>query len=195
MPQQIERLRPRELLADNLATDGDLRRRIVVPDAGLEIVPKRGRRDERTAILAEIRVRKKVRVLVPEAGVDRRRVIDAKGRRDRDALAVYSILYLRVFVAIVQRLPAVRAIVAERYAHLEGAEKLVATVEENVLVQLENLRAFPFVAKRLEKGELRLSGWVFQIATGDVFEYDPGVGQFVPIGRPSIKPLAPVSTR
>jgi carbonic anhydrase len=86
-----------------------------------------------------------------------------------------------------------RAIVAERYAHLDGPEKLVATVEENVLVQLENLRAFPFVAERLDKGELKLSGWVFQIATGDVFEYDPAVGQFAPIGRPSIKPLAPVS--
>jgi carbonic anhydrase len=86
-----------------------------------------------------------------------------------------------------------RAIVAERYAHLDGPEKLVATVEENVLVQLENLRAFPFVSERLDKGELKLSGWVFQIATGDVFEYDPAVGQFAPIGRPSIKPLAPVS--
>jgi carbonic anhydrase len=88
-----------------------------------------------------------------------------------------------------------RAIVAERYGHLEGPEKFVATVEENVLVQLENLRAFPFVAKRMEKGELKISGWVFQIATGDVFEYDPAVGQFAPIGRPSIKPLAPVSAR
>jgi carbonic anhydrase len=86
-----------------------------------------------------------------------------------------------------------RAIVAERYAHLDGPERLVATVEENVLVQLENLRAFPFVSERLDKGELKLSGWVFQIATGDVFEYDPAVGQFAPIGRPSIKPLAPVS--
>jgi carbonic anhydrase len=86
-----------------------------------------------------------------------------------------------------------RAIVAERYAHLDGPEKLVATVEENVLVQLENLRAFSFVSERLDKGELKLSGWVFQIATGDVFEYDPAVGQFAPIGRPSIKPLAPVT--
>jgi carbonic anhydrase len=88
-----------------------------------------------------------------------------------------------------------RAIVAERYAHLEGPEKFAATVEENVLVQLENLRAFPFVTKRLEKGELRISGWVFQIATGDVFEYDPATGQFVPIGRPSVSPLATESAR
>jgi carbonic anhydrase len=88
-----------------------------------------------------------------------------------------------------------RTIVSERYAHLTGEEKLVATVEENVLVQLENLRAFPFVSKRMEMGELKVSGWVFQIATGDVFEYDPGAGQFSPIGRPSIRPLAPVAER
>jgi carbonic anhydrase len=106
---------------------------------------------------------------------------------------------------MVERLPLVkkwlsqsdrlRTIVDERYAHLEGEDRLNAACEENVLVQLENLRHFPFVAKRMEAGELKVSGWVFQIATGDVFEYDPAAGQFAPIGRPSVRPLAPVTAR
>ena len=73
----------------------------------------------------------------------------------------------------------VRTIVEERYAHLGPQERLTAAVEENVLVQLENLRTFDFVARRLESGALKMNGWVFKIATGDVFDFDPISGQFV----------------
>jgi carbonic anhydrase len=75
----------------------------------------------------------------------------------------------------------VRGIVEERYAHLEPAARLTAAVEENVLVQLENLRAYSFVADRLAAGSLQMSGWVFRIETGDVFGYDPELGQFTPV--------------
>jgi carbonic anhydrase len=75
----------------------------------------------------------------------------------------------------------VREIVTDRYGHLEGAARVTAAVEENVLVSLENLRAFEFVADRLARGTLRMSGWVFKIETGQVFEFDPSVGQFVDI--------------
>ena len=84
-----------------------------------------------------------------------------------------------------------RAIVAERYGHLDEAARMLAAVEENVLVQLENLRAFPNVAERLDRGELAMTGWVFEIATGDVFEFDPGVGQFGPIRPGSLPPQKP----
>ncbi len=88
----------------------------------------------------------------------------------------------------------VRAIVAERYAHLPEDARMLAAVEENVLVQLENLRAFPNVASRLEQGRLTMAGWVYDIKTGDVWEYDPESGQFGPIGSPSIPP-APIAPR
>ena len=58
------------------------------------------------------------------------------------------------------------------------------TVEENVLVQLENLRTHPAVAAGLAAGELKLHGWVYKIETGEVFAYDPDAGQFVPLVRP-----------
>ena len=76
-----------------------------------------------------------------------------------------------------------RTIVAERYAHLDAQERVTAAVQENVLVQLENLRAFPFVARALEEGRLRMNGWVFKLETGEVLDYDPRQGQFVPMAR------------
>jgi carbonic anhydrase len=86
----------------------------------------------------------------------------------------------------------VRAIVEERYKHLEGDALVTAAAMENVLVQLENLRAFSFIAERLERGILRMSGWVFVIETGAVFEFDPASGQFMDIARHSSLP-PPVS--
>jgi carbonic anhydrase len=85
----------------------------------------------------------------------------------------------------------VRAIVAERYGHLDETARMLAAVQENVLVQLENLRAFPNVAERLDRGVLTMAGWVYDIPTGDVFEFDPSAGQFGPIGAPSLPPPLP----
>lgn len=72
-------------------------------------------------------------------------------------------------------------ILRENYAHLEGAPLLTAATEENVLVQLENLRTLPSVAARLTKGDLHLHGWVYKIETGEVFAFDPPSGQFAPL--------------
>jgi len=78
----------------------------------------------------------------------------------------------------------VRDIVQQRYSHLEGHARETAAVEENVLVQLENLRSFPFMAERLAAGKLHVSGWVFKIETGEVFDYDPERAQFVKVTPP-----------
>lgn len=72
-------------------------------------------------------------------------------------------------------------IVRENYQHLEGDRLLTATIEENVLVQLENLRTHPAVAARMLRGELHLHGWVYKIETGEVFAFNPVDGQFVPL--------------
>jgi carbonic anhydrase len=90
----------------------------------------------------------------------------------------------------------VRDIVRERYGHLEGPARTTAAVEENVLVSLENLRTFPFIADRLASGALRMSGWVFKIETGQVFEFDPRSGQFVDmLASPSVPPPPPPGPR
>lgn len=75
-------------------------------------------------------------------------------------------------------------IIDERYGHLDGEARMTAAVEENVLIQLENLRSFDFLARRLDEGTLKINGWVFNIATGSVFDYDPISGQFLQLGLP-----------
>lgn len=81
-----------------------------------------------------------------------------------------------------------RRIVQDNYRHLDGDRLVTATVEENVLVQLENLRTLPAVASRLVRGDLHLHGWVYKIETGDVFAYDTSNGQFVPLAQYQYQP-------
>jgi len=86
-----------------------------------------------------------------------------------------------------------RRIIRENYNHLEGAALLTATVEENVLVQLENLRTLPAVASRLVRGDLHLHGWVYKLETGEVFAYDVASGQFISVAAnrfPASEPAA-----
>jgi carbonic anhydrase len=78
---------------------------------------------------------------------------------------------------------ATRRIIRDNYGHLEGERLLTATAEENVLVQLENLRTLPSVASRLARGDLHLHGWVYKIETGEVFAFDSESGQFVPLAE------------
>lgn len=70
-------------------------------------------------------------------------------------------------------------IIDENYAHIKDADaRLTATVEENVLVQLEHLRTHPTVAAALSRQTLHLHGWVYKFETGQVFSYRPDDGQF-----------------
>jgi carbonic anhydrase len=78
-----------------------------------------------------------------------------------------------------------RRIVEDNYAQLEPALKLKATVQENVLCQLENLRTHPSVASALAAGTVLLHGWVYKFETGEVFSFDPEEGQFVPVEKAS----------
>lgn len=105
--------------------------------------------------------------------------------------------FVRGWLAGSSRIP---KLIEERYGALEGEARKTAAVEENVLLQLENLRGFDFLAKRLNDGRIKINGWVFQISTGLVFDYDPISGQFVPLGldeeeregkRPSLTPRPP----
>jgi carbonic anhydrase len=76
-----------------------------------------------------------------------------------------------------------RRIIRDNYSELQGDRLLMATVEENVLVQLEHLRTLPSVASRLVRGDLNLHGWVYRIETGEVFAYDFATGQFVEVAE------------
>lgn len=88
---------------------------------------------------------------------------------------------------------ATRRIIRENYKHLDGLPLLTATIEENVLVQLENLRTLPAVAARLARGDLHLHGWVYWLETGDVFAYDNESGQFEPVAANRFPRAEPAS--
>jgi len=59
--------------------------------------------------------------------------------------------------------------------HLERHNQLA---QLNVLEQLEHLKTYPEVQKRLASGRLRLHGWYFDIKEADVYEYEPSEGRF-----------------
>lgn len=102
-----------------------------------------------------------------------------------------------------EKLPAVRAwlahaesthrIVEENYGHItEPTARLTATVEENVLVQLEQLRTHPSVAAALSRKAINLHGWVYKFETGQVFSFDPTHCQFLPLQDASLATPAPL---
>jgi carbonic anhydrase len=89
-------------------------------------------------------------------------------------------------------MPAVRQWVS----YAEEARKAVATanpaatddelvdllVDYNVINQVRNILTFPFVRPLVEKGELELYGWVYDIASGHVKGLDATGRRFVPLG-------------
>jgi carbonic anhydrase len=66
---------------------------------------------------------------------------------------------------------ATRRLIKDNYQGYEGEELLNATIEENVMTQLENLRTYPIIHSKLHKGEITLHAWVYKIETGEVFVY------------------------
>ncbi|MFN3648716.1 MAG: carbonic anhydrase [Armatimonadota bacterium] len=88
---------------------------------------------------------------------------------------------------------ATRRIARQNYSHLEGNALLTATIEENVLIQIENLRTLPSVAAGLSRGELNLHAWVYKIETGEVFAYDPAQEQFLPLSAEVQRLPSPLS--
>ena len=73
------------------------------------------------------------------------------------------------------------AVVAENYPKKSKEERLAITAEENVLVQMENLRTYPVVRKAAREGRLHVHAWYFEIGTGTVYRYSPEKGQYEPV--------------
>jgi carbonic anhydrase len=88
-----------------------------------------------------------------------------------------------------------RRIIQETCHSLEDDARAQALVEENVLVQLDNLRTHPSVSLALAKGEMDLFGWVFDIVHGHVFGYDGDIGEFVPMSEEHIPRATPKRIR
>lgn len=89
---------------------------------------------------------------------------------------------------VVQWLEHARAILPaleQAAVELSPEEKLNQAIERNVVLQLEHLKTYPFVADALAGGKLRLHGWVYFIESGQVTAYDAAKGCFQPVVRAS----------
>jgi carbonic anhydrase len=93
-----------------------------------------------------------------------------------------SLEHLPAVKAWLSHADATRAILREIYHGSTGEDLLNIAIQENVLVQLENLKTLPSVAARLASGRLRLHAWVYKIESGDVFVHNADTGQFLPVG-------------
>ncbi len=57
----------------------------------------------------------------------------------------------------------------------------------NVLQQMQHVASYSFIADRLEKKQLRIHGWWFDIAKADVYCYEKSIHQFVLIDESEAK--------
>jgi carbonic anhydrase len=80
-----------------------------------------------------------------------------------------------------QNAEAALSIVRAKNPEADDYGLLPELIKENVLLQLNHLRTHPSVAGRAAEGKLELYGWVYEIGTGLVSEYEPTQQEFVPI--------------
>ncbi|MCW8896222.1 MAG: carbonic anhydrase [Sulfurimonas sp.] len=53
------------------------------------------------------------------------------------------------------------------------------TEKLSVISQLENLLTYPSVKSRIDRDEISIHGWVYDIQSGEIEYYDPEISQFV----------------
>jgi carbonic anhydrase len=53
-----------------------------------------------------------------------------------------------------------------------------ACEQAGILVSLENLLTYPWIAERVQAGTIHLHGWYFDLAAGELLHYDPASNAF-----------------
>jgi carbonic anhydrase len=71
--------------------------------------------------------------------------------------------------------------VVAAHGDAHGHDLLDHLTEENIVAQLDHLRTQPAVAARLARGGLRIHGWIYDIAHGEIRAFDARQGRFVPL--------------
>lgn len=77
---------------------------------------------------------------------------------------------------------AARRAAVEAHPGADDETLLERVVDYNVIAQIRNILTFPFVRPLVEKGELELFGWVYDIASGRVKGLDASGRRFVSLG-------------
>ena len=74
------------------------------------------------------------------------------------------------------------------------SEKLRRLTEENVLMQISHLKTHPSVAGALARDEISISGWVYEIGSGEVRVAEDGTRTFTPVSGPQAEIFAEPDT-
>jgi carbonic anhydrase len=75
-----------------------------------------------------------------------------------------------------------RSAVMEKHSIDMPDHQLVSHLaEENIISQLQHLTTHPAVAEGLDRGDLNISGWVYQLDSGDIRTYDESANRFIPL--------------
>jgi len=59
-----------------------------------------------------------------------------------------------------------------------------ACEQASILVSLENLMTYPWIAQRVAAGKVHLHGWYFDIVQGELLGYSPAGNAFEPLAQP-----------
>jgi carbonic anhydrase len=81
---------------------------------------------------------------------------------------------------------AARSVIAATKPDLEGEPLIQALVEQNVRLQLAHLRTHPSVAAGVAEGRLTLHGWIYDIKSGAVSEFDRDERILKPIANAAV---------
>lgn len=73
---------------------------------------------------------------------------------------------------------AARELVEREHAEAGSEVRQHACEQQAILVSLKNLMTFPWIRERVERGELTLHGWYFDMERGELLGYDPTTRRF-----------------
>ncbi len=73
------------------------------------------------------------------------------------------------------------AIIACADSRVDPALQARACQQAAILVSLENLMTYPWIAGRVVAGTMHLHGWCFDIAQGELWSHNPACNGFEPI--------------
>ncbi len=93
--------------------------------------------------------------------------------------------FIGKWVGIAQR--ARERVLAELPAKPPALQERVCE-QASILVSLENLMAYPWIAQRVAAGTVHLHGWYFDIEEGDLLSYNPARNAFEPVAANSPGP-------
>lgn len=71
--------------------------------------------------------------------------------------------------------------VAETIDERRGMDLLPTVTEQNVLLQVQHLKTHPSIAAAMARGELTVSGWIYDIGHGEVRIFDEALNKFVSV--------------